>query len=172
MADNKKKKRSTLKSTRKTRMVTGQLSWFKRPYILTFRDEKPEVFKAQVVRGPVIKGDALIAYAANAAHVPESTIKMAKDALFAAINYFNVNGHGVQVPGLGTFVVRSRVKTVKTEDKLEGDEAKKTILGKRVFFIPKQEIAVLARRGNIRFVENKELSKSAMAKAGTLRPNP
>lgn len=162
---NETKKKKVFKSTRKTRMVTGQISYFKRPYVLTFRDEKPEVFKAQVVRGPVIKGDALIAYAANAAHVPEATIKMAKDALFSAINYFNVNGHGVQVPGLGTFVVRTKVKTVKTEDDLEGDKAVDTIKGKRVFFIPKQEIAVLARRGNIRFVENKELSKSALAKA-------
>ena len=151
-------------SLRKTRSVSGNLSWFKRPWILTFRDEKPKVYKAQIVRGPVIKGDDLVAYAAQAAHVPESTIQMAKDALFDAITYFCSNGQNVQVPGLGTFGAETTVKTVKTADGLDGDEAKKTIRNKRMRFWPKADVAAMGRLGNVTLTENKELSKLALAK--------
>ncbi|MBQ8710036.1 MAG: hypothetical protein IJ550_05615 [Bacteroidaceae bacterium] len=59
---------------------------------LTFQENKPVVYKAQVVRGPVVKGNDLVSYAANAAHVPESTIRMAKEALFQAIVYYCTQG--------------------------------------------------------------------------------
>ena len=61
--------------------VSGNLSWYKKKTRLYFKENEPLVYKAQPLRGCVVKGDDLIAYAANAAHVPETTIRMAKDAL-------------------------------------------------------------------------------------------
>ena len=104
-----------------TKGSTGVISWFKRQTRLGFRENKDIVFKAQVVRGPVVKGDDLIAYAANAAHVPESTVRMAKEALFQAILYYCANSHPVEIPGLGSIGVSIRTKTSKTEADLSAD---------------------------------------------------
>ena len=76
-------------------VVKGAMTYLKRPFILKFDENEPKVYKLQVVRGNVIKEDAIVAYAAQAAAVPESTIIMAKNALFDAINYFCANGRRV-----------------------------------------------------------------------------
>ena len=67
------------------------------------------------VRYSTIAYAAIIAYAAKAAGVPESSIAMAMEALFDAMNYFVLNGHSVQVPNLGTFYISVRVKSTTTE---------------------------------------------------------
>lgn len=138
---------------------TGVLSWFKRQIRLTFRDEKPIVYKAQIVRGPVVKGDDLIAYAANAAHVPASTIRMAKEALFQAILYYCAQGHAVDIPLLGSIGVSMRTKAAKTEEDLSADN----IIQKYLRWYPKKALRVTGTLANINFVENKELSKLALA---------
>ena len=69
---------------RKTRSVTGTLAYLKRKYVLTYREEKPTVFKIQVVRGGVIGKQDIVAYAANAAHVPETSVQLAMTAFFDA----------------------------------------------------------------------------------------
>ena len=45
----------------------------------------------------------IVTYAARAAHVPESSIEVAMDALYDALSYFVLNGHNVKIDGLGTF---------------------------------------------------------------------
>lgn len=45
----------------------------------------------------------IVYYAAKAAHVPESSIEVAMDALYDALSYFVLNGHNVKIDGLGTF---------------------------------------------------------------------
>lgn len=45
----------------------------------------------------------IVNYAARAAHVPESSIEVAMDALYDALSYFVLNGHNVKIDGLGTF---------------------------------------------------------------------
>lgn len=45
----------------------------------------------------------IVYYAAKAAHVPESSIEVAMDALYDALSYFVLNGHNVRIDGLGTF---------------------------------------------------------------------
>ena len=142
-----------------TKGSTGAISWFKRQIRLTFREEKPIVYKAQVVRGPVVRGDDLIAYAANAAHVPESTVRMAKEALFQAILYYCANSHPVEIPGLGTIGVDIRTKTARSEQELTADN----IYQKYLRWYPKKDIRVAGTMANLKFVENKELSKLAIA---------
>ena len=152
-----------------TKGSTGVISWFKRQTRLGFRENKDVVFKAQVVRGPVVKGDDLIAYAANAAHVPESTIRMAKDALFQAILYYCANGHPVEIPGLGSIGVNIRTKVAKSEKDLSADN----IMQKYLRWYPKKEIRVAGTLTNLKFVENKELSKLAIAAGPDWKdPNP
>lgn len=45
----------------------------------------------------------IVSYAARAAHVPESSVEVAMDALYDALSYFVLNGHNVKIDGLGTF---------------------------------------------------------------------
>ncbi len=96
-------------------VVKGAMTYLKRPFILKFDENEPKVYKLQVVRGNVIKEDAIVAYAAQAAAVPESTIIMAKNALFDAINYFCANGRRVMVPNLGSFAPVTRCKVARNE---------------------------------------------------------
>ena len=142
---------------RKTRSVKGAVKYIKRPYILGFKDGKPTVFKIQICRGRVIKDADFIAYAAQAANVPESTMITARHAILDAINYFVMNGHGVQLAGLGSFTPRIRVKAVNTEEEVKAD----TIKAKYIKFNPAGDILNLVNADNISFEEDKELSKLA-----------
>ena len=58
---------------------------------------------------------SIIAYAAKAAAVPESSIEMAMEAIYDAMNYFVLNGHSVQIPNMGTFSLGISAKTAATE---------------------------------------------------------
>lgn len=74
-----------------------------------------EKLVGQAERYSTIAYDAIIAYAAKAAAVPESSIEMAMEALFDAMNYFVLNGHSVQIPNLGTFSIGVRAKSATDE---------------------------------------------------------
>ena len=143
---------------RKTRSVKGAVKYFKRPYVLNFKDGKPTVYKIQICRGRVIKDADLIAYAAQAANVPESTMITARHAILDAINYFVMNGHGVQLAGLGSFTPRIRAKAVNSEEEVKAD----TITAKYIKFNPAGDILNLANADNISFEEDKALSQLAM----------
>ena len=135
-----------------TKGSTGVISWFKRQTRLGFRENKDVVFKAQVVRGPVVKGDDL-----------------SKDALFQAILYYCANGHPVEIPGLGSIGVNIRTKVAKSEKDLSADN----IMQKYLRWYPKKEIRVAGTLANLKFVENKELSKLAIAAGPDWKdPNP
>lgn len=137
--------------------IKGRISYFRRKKVLTFRDDKPTVYAIQVVRGPVVKEEDFVAYAAHAAHVPESTIRMAKMALFDAINYFCCNNHSVEVKNLGTFKPELTFKTAKDVESTNTD----TIKAKRYHFFPTGTCKNLGTAENINWVENKALSKMA-----------
>ena len=62
-----------------------------------------EALVGQADRYSTIEYNAIVAYAAKAAAVPESSVEMAMEAIFDAMNYFVLNGHSVQIPNLGTF---------------------------------------------------------------------
>lgn len=143
---------------RKTRSVKGGMNYFKRPYVLNFKEGKPTVYKIQLCRGRVVKDADFIAYAANAAHVPESTMITARHAILEAINYFVLNGHSVQIEGLGSFSPAIRVKAVNSESEVSAEDIKK----KLVKFHAAGEIKDLCSAENISFSENKSMSKQAM----------
>ena len=147
-------------------IVKGAMTYLKRPYVLKYVEEQPTVYKMQIVRGNVIKEDAIIAYAANAASVPESTIVMAKNALFDAINYFCANGRRVMVPNLGSFAPVTRAKFARTAEDCTVDTIKKH--GRVLRFYPKSEIAASGSASNITLTENKSLSNMA---CGAMKAN-
>lgn len=145
-----------------TRNVRGRIGWFKRGYVLNYRDEKPQVYKIQIIRGTVIGGSSIVSYAAHASNVPESTVQRAMGALFDAVNYFVKNGHAVQIPNLGTLSLQTLSKTVKTEEAiLDNETAEGTIKRRRAYLHPKAELGVMCNVRNIDWVENKDLSKYA-----------
>jgi hypothetical protein len=164
MAEEVKKKKQpgkTASALLTTKGSTGVISWFKRQTRLGFRENKDIVYKAQVVRGPVVKGDDLIAYAANAAHVPASTIRQAKNAIFDAVAYFCTQGHPVQIPRLGTLCPRSTSKTAHTLEETTLD----TLTGKKLIWKPKKEVADLGRYNNISFRQSKNYTYLACPEA-------
>lgn len=74
-----------------------------------------EKLVGQAERYSTIEYAAIVAYAAKAAAVPESSIEMAMEAIFDAVNYFVLNGHSVQIPNLGTFSLGISAKSTQTE---------------------------------------------------------
>ena len=74
-----------------------------------------EKLVGQADRYTTIDYASVVSYAAKAANVPESSVEMAMEALFDAMNYFVLNGHSVQIPNLGTFYITVNVKTAATE---------------------------------------------------------
>ena len=143
---------------RKTRSVKGRVNYFKRPYILHMKQDKPTVYKIQICRGRVVKESDFIAYAAQAAHVPETTMITAKNAIFQAINYFVLNGHAVQLEGLGSFSPRIKSKTTQNIE----DVSAELITRKYIKFNPSGDVQALCAAENISFEENKALTKQYM----------
>ena len=140
-------------------VVKGAMTYLKRPFILKFDENEPKVYKLQVVRGNVIKEDAIVAYAAQAAAVPESTIIMAKNALFDAINYFCANGRRVMVPNLGSFAPVTRCKVARNEADCDTRTIKKH--GRVLRFWPSGAVAASGSGANITLKEATTLSVMA-----------
>ena len=103
-----------------------------------------EKIVGQADRYSTIPYKDIVAYAAKAAHVPESSIEMAMESLYDAFNYFVMNGHSVQIPNLGTFSLRVSVKTTASEADFTNRFAS-NYRGAHIVFQPcselKQEIA-------------------------------
>lgn len=128
-----------------TRKVRGGLSIAKTQVKCGFEEDRKLLWKWAPVRGAVIKNDELVAYAAKAAHVPESTLSMAVDALFDAINYFCFNGHAVQVPNLGTFGLQLNAKCTAVEEDVTADLVQR----KYIRYWPKKEVRQQCNLQNI-----------------------
>jgi nucleoid DNA-binding protein len=69
---------------------------------------------ASVDRYSTIAYKDIVAYAAKAAAVPESSITMAMEAIYDALSYFVLNGHSVEVPNLGIFRLTVKCKAANT----------------------------------------------------------
>lgn len=93
----------------------------------------------QADRYSTIDYKAITAYAAKAAAVPESSIEMAMEALFDAMNYFVLNGHSVQIPYLGTFSIGIRAKSSMSEAEFTADFSK-NLKGVGIRFLPDAEL--------------------------------
>ncbi len=134
--------------------IKGATLMYPKKVTLNFMEDKPEVYRLCYLRGSVIHDKEVIYYAAKAAHVPESTIKLAEEALFDAISYFCTNGHAVQVPGLGSFGIQFNTNVAETEE----EATEECINRKYIRFWPKHDIRDLCSQKNLN-VEVKDLLK-------------
>lgn len=82
---------------------------------------------------------SIIAYAAKAAAVPESSIEMAMEAIYDAMNYFVLNGHSVQIPNMGTFSLGISAKTAATEAEFTANFAQ-NLRRIKIRFLPDTEL--------------------------------
>ena len=98
-----------------------------------------EALVGQADRYSTIEYKAIVAYAAKAAAVPESSIEMAMEAIFDAMNYFVLNGHSVQIPNLGTFSIGVRAKSAASEQSFQSDFAENLRIVK-INFLPDPEL--------------------------------
>ena len=101
-----------------------------------------EKLVGQASRYSTIGYDAIVAYAAKAAAVPESSIEMAMEALFDAMNYFVLNGHSVQIPNLGTFSIGVRAKSTESEAAFTADFSK-NLRGIGIRFLPDPDLKAM-----------------------------
>lgn len=93
-------------------------------------------------RYSTINYQSVVAYAAKAAAVPESSIEMAMEAIFDAMNYFVLNGHSVQIPNLGTFSIAVSAKTTATEQEFTNNFSN-NLRGVSVHFLPDPEMKAM-----------------------------
>ena len=97
-----------------------------------------EALVGQADRYSTSEYKAIVAYAAKAAAVPESSIEMAMEAIFDAMSYFVLNGHSVQIPNLGTFSIGVRAKSAASEQSFQSDFAENLRIVK-INFLPDPE---------------------------------
>lgn len=97
------------------------IKYFKTKTRLTYREGKPEVYKLRQLTYPPIKEKDLIKYAANSAHIPESTMQACVEAIVQGIVYFAINGMQVSLSDLGGFYVKVNSKTAHTLEECTPD---------------------------------------------------
>lgn len=109
------------------------------PFVLRpvgFLGDGQNRYVASVERYSTIGYKEIVAYAARAAHVPETDITMAMDALYDALSYFVCNGHGVKLPNLGIFTFGINAKATVQEANAGADAVYRT----KVNFLPVKEL--------------------------------
>lgn len=153
----------------RTMGVRGGMKLLAKKTVLNYRETKPTVYGLFPLRGNVVKHEELVRYAAAAAHVPETSVDLAMDALFDALDYFCTNGHGVQVPELGTFKPCMSSKAVQSLEDVDVETVRH--IGLR--FYPKGYIRKACSRKNVdlEIVGKKELVNERNAGEGGERPN-
>lgn len=98
----------------------------------------------QAERYSTIAYDAIVAYAAKAAAVPESSITMAMEAIYDAVSYFVLNGHSVQIPNLGTFSIGVRAKSAVDEASFTANFAN-NLRGVNINFLPDSTLKTMLK---------------------------
>lgn len=101
-----------------------------------------EKLVGQANRYSTISYGEIVAYAAKAAAVPESSIDMSMGALFDGMNYFVLNGHSVQIPNLGTFSIGVSAKTTGSEAEFTADFSK-NLRSIKIHFLPDPELKAM-----------------------------
>ena len=112
------------------------LQYRKAKVTLTYREEKPEVYKLRQLTYPQVKFGQLVNECSQSCGVNPAQTRAVIDALVNRLVLYMGLGHGVKMGDFGSFKPVFTSKTVKTLDGLEGDEALKTVKVKKVQFFP------------------------------------
>ena len=124
----------------------GTITMYPEKVKLYYLEGQPEKYRLHWSKGAAITDEDITQYAAQASHVPESSIVLAQEALFDAIDYFCANGHSVQVPYLGTFSVNLNSKVVETAEEANAE----SVTRRRLRFYPKRRLKAACNKKNIR----------------------
>ena len=118
-------------------MKKGQLNINYKPRRIAFNNTEKLVGSTN--RYSTIDYRSIIQYAAKAAAVPESSMEMAMEAIFDAVNYFVLNGHSVQIPNLGTFSIGVRAKAALNEVEFT-NQFSQNLRAIQIHFLPDAEL--------------------------------
>jgi len=125
------------------------LQYRKAKVTLTYRDEKPQVYKIKQLTYPAVTTPQLISEISQSQGINPSQTKAVIDALVNRLVHYMEIGHGVRIDGFGQFKPTFNSKTVKTLDGLDGDEALKTIKVKKIQFYPHKALQDMIQSINI-----------------------
>ena len=87
--------------------------------------------------------DEIVSYAAQTAHIPESTLLASTLAIREAIAFFVLNGHHVDLGKFGIFGIRSKQKAVTDAEQVDPDLVKHLTVGFKPSVEIKQAIGAL-----------------------------
>ena len=121
-------------------MEKGQININFKKCRIAYDDTEKLVGRA--VRYSTIPYPEVISYAAQAASVPESNIEISMEALFDALNFFVMNGHSVQIPHIGTFSLKVRVKSTATKEEFVANFSK-NLRQISIRFLPAPELKAM-----------------------------
>jgi predicted histone-like DNA-binding protein len=110
------------------------LQYRKAKVTLTYREEKPEVYKLRQLTYPQVKFGQLVNECSQSCGVNPAQTRAVIDALVNRLVLYMGLGHGVKMGDFGSFKPVFTSKTVKTLDALDGEEALKTVKVKKVQF--------------------------------------
>ena len=82
-----------------------------------------------VVHYSTVKGDELVSYVAQTAHIPESSLRACTIAIREAIIFFVLNGHHVDLHRFGIFGIRSKQKSANDAEEVNPDLVKHLTIG-------------------------------------------
>lgn len=109
-------------------------------------------YKASIDRYSEIGYDDIIGYASKAAQVPASSMYMAMDAIFDAMNYFVTEGHSVELPYIGTFSFGINGKVAWTAEDAKTLASK--VYRKKIRFLMSKELRQMIRNVNFTSIIN------------------
>lgn len=112
------------------------LQYRKAKVTLTYREEKPEVYKLRQLTYPQVKFGQLVNECSQSCGVNPAQTRSVIDALVNRLVLYMGLGHGVKMGDFGSFKPVFTSKTVKNLEDLDGDEALKTVKVKKVMFFP------------------------------------
>lgn len=108
------------------------LTYVKKEMTLSFRDDKPKVYKIAQQTVPAVTFQQLVTEVAASCGVNATMTKAVVEGLIDRLCHFMELGHGVQVGEFGSFKPVFNSKTKKTKDELSTEN----ITAKKVRFYP------------------------------------
>lgn len=108
------------------------LTYVKKEMTLSFKDDKPKVYKIAQQTVPAVTFQQLVSEVANSCSVNATMTKAVVEGLIDRLCHFMELGHAVQVGEFGTFKPVFNVKTQKTKETLSAEN----ITAKKMRFYP------------------------------------
>ena len=119
---------------------------------LTFREEKPEVYKLRQLTYPAVNTKQLVSEISQSQGINPSQTKAVIDALVNRLVHYMEIGHGVQIEGLGSFKPTFNSKVARSLKEVTLD----TVKMKKIQFYPGKAFKDML--SNLSIQENSALS--------------